>query len=1139
MLLASCIMPTSGRRAFVPQAIRLFQSQDHAHKELIVYDNGADSVADLIPDDPQIRYYRDESRRPLGDKRNLACAMACGDILLNWDDDDWYAPWRIRYQVTALMDTGADICGIDHVYFLDEERKRAWQYVYPHDRERWVCGATLCFRREHWQNHPFRSLYIGEDTRFVHETDLDRIAVLPETDFFIGRIHKGNTSPKQTHSSYWKAQPFEQVLALKSKSPPEISPAIPATSPRSSALISAGGGIGDILRMTPLIRVLHQQGHAVDLLLTPDYPAVADLLRGAPEIHRLEIASAKQPGGGFTDEPYAVLICNTFGERSSSKIKAERHHRFDKPLWLKQGDSVCVEDIARALGWSGPLPDPFAVASKRHFDLPAGTVALHPGCKPNWPWKKWHDFERLAGLLPNVVIVGSAADLNNAGTYFRQAFQWPSHVQNHAGQLDLADTAALISQCAALVSNDSGLMHLGVALGVATFGIFGITSPSREAIPSPHMTPLTKGLDCESTCRQQAWGRRDCGRHLECLKTLTAEEVAAPVAAHLALPLKQAEQMTEESMNTIRLNYYGYIFDASGYGQAARAYVHALHGAGVKVSVIDLGARPQQVADPLISSLLGTDPNADFQLFHGIPPQWARHAFPFKPQDVIAMTVWETDTMPQSWRPALSHAGDVWLPCHFNITVFAQGLRTSPFLLPHARSPITKVTKAHSFPGVSPSDWVCYSIFAWQERKNPSGMLEAFLRAFPEESDAVLILKSGPASGLEAERALAEARAKTGSTGRVILRCEAWTEDQLTALHDRGDCYLSLHKGEGWGYPLFEAACRGKPVVAPHYSGPADYLDPESHPPVRYHPAVVTQTYAYYSNRMKWAQSDIPHAAELIRWVHDNRTQAKAKALTTAARLNETYSLQSIGATAKARLIELMGRKNTPRGRVMTESLIEARRPAALPIAAAWYDADYFEHGRKSNWSNGYHWTLFRGVFEETATYLAELFPNARTMLDIGCAKGFLIRTLRQRKVEAWGIDHSPWALSQADPIAKPFIRQDNIDSIKFDQTVDLLIAMSIFESLTESQLRDFLPRARTVSAALFAIIPTIPDDPENARSAFSGDKDLSHITLRNRAWWHALFEECGWVPHPRQCESLKHSLPKKMGWDIYLYAPS
>ena len=1135
-------MPTSGRRAFVPQAIRLFQAQDYPDKELIVFDNGPDSIADLIPDDPQIRYCRDEIRRPLGTWRNLACEMARGDILLHWDDDDWYAPWRIRYQVAALTETGSEVCGIDHVYFLDEERRQAWQYVYPGDQSLWVCGATLCFSRERWRRRPFRPLHIGEDTRFVRDTERERIAVLPNSDFFIGRIHHGNTSPKRTCPPLWRAQPFDTVQALKSMAAPEARPPsiAVASAPNPDALVSVGGGIGDILRMTPLIRVLHHLGHAVDLLLVPDYPAVAELLRGASEMRRLIVAAGNRAPQDLAGEAYGVCVCNTFGAPLLRKIKADRHYGFDHDRWTRHGDTACVEDIARSLGWSGPLPAPFALPSGRRFDLPAGTIALHPGCKPNWPWKKWHGFDQLAGLLPHVAIIGSDADLDNRKTYFGRAFQWPGGVSDFVGRLDLADTAALIGQCAALVSNDSGLMHLGVALGVPTFGIFGITDPGREGMASPHFTPISKGLDCEAACREQPWGRRDCGRHLECLKTLTADEVAAAVAARLVLPAPQAVPATEESMDTIRLNYYGYMFDASGYGQAARTYVHALHGAGVKVSVIDLGASPPQTVDPLVRSLLGTDPDADFQLFHGIPPQWSRRAFPFKSRDVIAMTVWETDTMPQSWRPALSHAGDVWLPCRFNVDVFGRGLGISPFLLPHARlvPDGDGGRDGHGLSGVSPSDWVCYSIFEWQDRKDPTGMLEAFLRAFPTEDDAVLVLKSGPASGPEAARMLGEARKKTGSGGRVILCCEAWSEGRMAALHERGDCYLSLHKGEGWGYPLFEAACRGKPVVAPHYSGPADYLDAEAHPPVRHQPAVVAQPYVYYSRRMKWAQSDVAHAAELIRWVHDNREQAGARAARAALRLNEVYGLRMIGETAKARLVALMARKDSRRGRALEAALVCAPPPPAVPIEGAWYNADYFEHGRTSNWSQGYSWALFRGVFEEAAAYLAEIFPQARTVLDMGCAKGFLVRALRQRQIDAWGFDHSPWALSQADPLALSYVWRDDIGTVAFERRFDLLVAMSLFESLTEAQLRAFLRRARAAAATLLAVIATLPDDPAKARSAFQDDKDLSHITMRTRAWWQALFEECGWVAHHRQREGAAHSLPRKMGWEIYVYDP-
>ena len=95
--------PTAGRRIFVPHAIRRFLAQDYPDCELIVVDDGADPVDDLIPDNPAIRYFRLSGKNSVGAKRNIACGHARGEIILHWDDDDWSAPWRVSYQVEQLV----------------------------------------------------------------------------------------------------------------------------------------------------------------------------------------------------------------------------------------------------------------------------------------------------------------------------------------------------------------------------------------------------------------------------------------------------------------------------------------------------------------------------------------------------------------------------------------------------------------------------------------------------------------------------------------------------------------------------------------------------------------------------------------------------------------------------------------------------------------------------------------------------------------------------------------------------------------------------------------------------------------------------------------------------------------------------
>ena len=91
----SCVMPTHNPRQFVPRAIAYFLRQDHPNEELVIVADGTDSVEDLVPSLPSIRYHRVAERVVLGAARNLACELASGSLIAHWDDD-WHAPDRLR-----------------------------------------------------------------------------------------------------------------------------------------------------------------------------------------------------------------------------------------------------------------------------------------------------------------------------------------------------------------------------------------------------------------------------------------------------------------------------------------------------------------------------------------------------------------------------------------------------------------------------------------------------------------------------------------------------------------------------------------------------------------------------------------------------------------------------------------------------------------------------------------------------------------------------------------------------------------------------------------------------------------------------------------------------------------------------------
>ncbi len=1204
--LVTCIMPTADRRAFVARAVEYFLRQDYEPKELIVIDDGREAVDDLVPADERVRYVRLTEKLPVGAKRNLACEQARGEIIAHWDDDDWHAPHRLRYQVEALLGAGAELCGISTLLFYDLRGDgRGWKYVYPPGRKPWVSGSSLCYRREFWAGNRFREIDVGEDARFVWSRPAARLSVLPDPSFHVGIIHKANVSPKNTAGTYWQPHPagdIRRLLGADAKFYDDLAAGRDARrqteagrdlrqeegaadshtlcargADAPAALVSAAYGIGDILRVTPLARALARLGYQVDLLVAPDYPECVKLWENSPDIRRLihyqnfRGNRGGQPHDALANETYEVATFTQWSAPLRRWVRAKRVLAFEQAQWLKAGDVACAERMARELGWKDALPEPFAVASGRKFDLPPHTIALHPGCKPDWPWKKWHGFDELARLWPEVAVIGTKSDLVNGETYFRRDFAWPEHARNFVGTLDLPDTAALIRQCAALVSNDSGLMHLGVAVGTPTFGVFGITSPEREMIPSRKMFPVTKKLACEAACRKQAWGRRDCEQHLACLKTLSAEEVlahvkqnvrslaAAPHAMPAAEPGAQAPHAPvldvarapdsiapprrASKADDLSLTYYGYVFDASGYGQAARGYIHALHRAGINISVVDLAAnRPRQVSDELVAARIGRRAKTDVHLFHGIPPQWARLAAGV--ENAIGMTVWETDAMPAEWHNALRQVREVWLPCDYNVSVFGKSLDKAIFKLPHAMLPgKTAMTRADEFPGIDARDFVFYSIFHWQERKSPQGLIESFLRAFPEESDAVLVLKVNAEAARVAARELEELRRQIGSRARIRIHSESWPETRIEALHARGDCYVSLHRGEGWCYPLFEAAGRGTPIIATNYSGPLEYLDEDAHQLVRHDLCPVRQPYIYYHPRMRWAEPDLRHASELMRVVYRERETARAKAARAALRMREDYSLERIGEMARTRIEAMLGRKEAARGAYAADDKERRGLVPRVPIAGEWYDADYFEHGRKSNWERGYTWPLFSDLFKQTAAYLCDSFPEAASFLDAGCAKGFLVRALRERGADAWGFDHSSWALDHAEASIRKHLALARAESVTYERQFDLTLAFSLCESLTEEQAHEFLKRARGwTRQAIVACIPSFENE-EEGRLFRKNDRDYSHITMRSRAWWHAEFLRAGWRQDAlhriveRACR--RHELPHRMNWKIYVYAPA
>jgi glycosyltransferase involved in cell wall biosynthesis len=212
--LVSCVMPTRNRRSFVSQSIWYFLRQDYPNKELIILDDGEDSVADLIPTDDRIRYQRLERKLPLGAKRNLGCELSRGDLIAHWDDDDWMAPHRLSRQVDELTRQGAQVCGLRDLLHYRPEAGEAWLYQSVPGPRPSLVGGTLLYQRSAWTSSPFPEINIGEDLDFVWRQPANSIAPLTDFSIYIALIHGGNTSAKRLTDPHWQRRPLDDVSQL-------------------------------------------------------------------------------------------------------------------------------------------------------------------------------------------------------------------------------------------------------------------------------------------------------------------------------------------------------------------------------------------------------------------------------------------------------------------------------------------------------------------------------------------------------------------------------------------------------------------------------------------------------------------------------------------------------------------------------------------------------------------------------------------------------------------------------------------------------------------------------------------------------------------------------------------------------------
>ncbi|MBT4490392.1 MAG: class I SAM-dependent methyltransferase, partial [Rhodospirillaceae bacterium] len=130
------------------------------------------------------------------------------------------------------------------------------------------------------------------------------------------------------------------------------------------------------------------------------------------------------------------------------------------------------------------------------------------------------------------------------------------------------------------------------------------------------------------------------------------------------------------------------------------------------------------------------------------------------------------------------------------------------------------------------------------------------------------------------------------------------------------------------------------------------------------------------------------------------------------------------------------------------------------------------------------------------------LLPGSR-ILEIGCAKGFLLYEFHRLGLAVSGLDISDYAVSQAHPDIQRFLCLGDTSSLPYpDDAFDLVLAKEILPHVPEGRLPDALAECARVSrGGIYFVVQAVRGDRDREEMAAW---DPTHQVLRSEAWWHA-----------------------------------
>ena len=350
--------------------------------------------------------------------------------------------------------------------------------------------------------------------------------------------------------------------------------------------------------------------------------------------------------------------------------------------------------------------------------------------------------------------------------------------------------------------------------------------------------------------------------------------------------------------NAVGVNIFAYVRGQFGLAEGARLYARALLAEGYPVAIHNITIdMPHGMDDSSLDAYIGEETPYGVNLIF-VNPDYLDEAIAIIGRErlgdryMIACWFWELEVFPDAWLPALSLVDEVMVATHF-IETAVKRITDKPVW--HVPLPVGEASDSgltRSDFGLEDDVFIFLSSFDFNSflaRKNPLAVIAAFHQAFADgRHDVRLLIKSS--NGHRHPAKLQEFLSAAATDGRIIIRDEVIDRSDVQALQRCVDAYVSLHRAEGFGLGLAECMRQGKPVIATAWSGNMDFMTSDNSCLVDYQLVPVGEGEYPHHAGQRWAEPSVPHAAEQMRRVVEDREFATRIGAQAAVDIRDGHS---------------------------------------------------------------------------------------------------------------------------------------------------------------------------------------------------------------------------------------------------------